>query len=132
MDRMNRPEESGKKRRSREDWTLGHDPSGSSKALQQLLEQQIEQNATAHMPENVREMEAVRIGVPNQVIENVGNVLDRSIMRRKRVEKEVVSKTLQDQDWTFDERIVAGQVLIVPDKLSLERWEVHREPEQDE
>src|SRR4030081_3759899 len=77
-------------------------------------------------------MEPVRIGVPNQVIENVGDVLDWPVMGRKGIEKEIVPKTLQDKERALDERIVARQVQVVPDQLSLERREMHREPKQRE
>src|SRR5258708_7390656 len=77
-------------------------------------------------------MEPVRISIPNQVIENVGDVLDRPIMRRKGIEKEIVPETLQDKERALDERIVARQVLIVPDELPLEGREMHRKPKQRE
>ena len=84
------------------------------------------------MPENVREMEPVRIGVPNQVIKNVGDVLDRPVMRRKRIEKEIMAETLQDQERAFDEWIVMRQILVVPDELPLERGEMDRESQERE
>ena len=123
MDRMNHPEERGKEGCDRNEGTA----TVTDEALQQLGEQQVEQDPAADMPENIREMEAVGIGVPNQVIENVGDVLDRPIMGGEGIEKEIMPERLQDEDRAFDEGIVVGEVLVVPNELALERGEVDRE-----
>ena len=82
------------------------------------------------MPENIREMEPVGVSVPDEVIENVGDVLDRPVMGREGIEEEVMPKALQNQERALDERIVVGQVLIVPDQLTLKGRKVDRESEQ--
>src|SRR5216684_3193201 len=46
-------------------------------------------------------------------------------MGRERVQKQIVSKGLQDQERALDERIVMRQILIVPDALSLQGRRAH-------
>src|SRR6476646_9140350 len=77
-------------------------------------------------------MEAIRIRVPEQIIENVGDVLNGPVMGRKRIEKKVMPKTLQNQERAFDKRIVVREVLVVPDKLPLERRKMNGESRQRE
>jgi hypothetical protein len=72
------------------------------------------------MPEHVREVIAGPIGIPDQVIDGVGDVLDWSVMRGKRVEKEVMTKRLEDQERALDERIITNEELIIPDQLTLQ------------
>jgi hypothetical protein len=75
-------------------------------------------------------MKAVRVGIPNQVVDDVGNVLDGTVVRGKGIDKQVVAKILQNQERTFDKGVIVRQVLIVPNELTLERGEVDSEPEQ--
>src|SRR6267142_6678720 len=84
------------------------------------------------MPKNIREMESVGVGIPDEVIENVGDVLDRTVMGREGIEKEIMSEALQNEERTFDERIVVRQVLVVPNELALEGREVDGESKQHE
>jgi hypothetical protein len=125
---MNHPEKRGKEGGDRNEGTA----TVTDEAFQQSREQQVEQDPTADMPENIREMEAVGIGVPNQVIENVGDVLDRPVMRGEGIEKEIMPERLQDEDRAFDKGIVVRQVLVVPDELALERGEMDRESKKRE
>lgn len=53
-------------------------------------------------------------------------------MRRERIKKEVVAKDLKNEDRTFDEWIILGQILIVPDKLTGERGEAREHPDEDQ
>lgn len=77
-------------------------------------------------------MKAVRIGIPNQVVGDVGNVLDWAVMRGKGIDKQVMAKILQNQKRAFDEGIVVRQILIVPDELSLERRKMNDESQERE
>ena len=77
-------------------------------------------------------MKTVRVGIPNQVVDDVGNVLDWAVVRGKGIDKQVMAKILQNQKRTFDEGVVMRQILIVPDQLALKRWEMDREPKQRE
>ena len=43
---------------------------------------EVPRHAAADVPEDVRDMEASWIGIPKQVIDHVGDVLDRPIMGR--------------------------------------------------
>ena len=53
-------------------------------------------------------------------------------MRGKRIQEEVMSECFQNEKRTFDERIVVRQILIVPDKLTLQGWRANGEPEERE
>jgi hypothetical protein len=77
-------------------------------------------------------MKPVRVGIPKQVVDDVRNVLDRPIVGRKGIDEQVMPKILQEQKRAFDEGVVVRQVLIVPNKLSLERREVDRETQERE
>src|SRR5438552_9726721 len=46
-------------------------------------------------------------------------------MGRERVQKQIVPKSLQDQERTLNERIVVRQILIVPDALPLHGRRAH-------
>ena len=61
-----------------------------------LPEKEVEKNSARDMPKDVRQMITVGVGVPEKVIEHVGDVLDRAIMGREGLEQEVMSKRLQD------------------------------------
>ena len=75
-------------------------------------------------------MESVGVGIPHEVIENIGDVLDRPVMGREGIEKEIMPEALQNEERAFDERIVVRQVLVVPNELALEGREVDGESEQ--
>ena len=51
-------------------------------------------------------------------------------MRRKRIQKKMVPKGLQNQERTLDERIVSRQILIVPHERPLQRRRAHGEPNE--
>ena len=55
-------------------------------------------------------MVAGGVGVPNPVIENVGDGLDWTIVPAKRSGKEIVAERFRDQKRALDERIVAREV----------------------
>ena len=84
------------------------------------------------MEQDVRQMEAVGIGVPEKIIQDEGGVLDRSIMPGEGVEKKMVAEGLEDQDRTFDERIIARQILIIPHQLPLEGGHSYNEADKRE
>ena len=52
-------------------------------------------------------MKSVKAPVPEQVIEHVGNVLNRPVMAGIRFREEALPKNLQDEQGAFDERISA-------------------------
>ena len=70
-------------------------------------------------------MVSVGLGVPNQVIENVGDVLQGPIVPGVGIGKEIMAERFQNQERALDQRIVPGQIEIVPDELPLERGDVH-------
>ena len=77
-------------------------------------------------------MKPVRVGIPNQVVDDIGNVLDGAVVRGKGIDKEVMPKILQNQKRAFDEGVVVRQILIVPNELTLQRREVDRESQERE
>src|SRR3982074_1444053 len=70
-------------------------------------------------------MEAEFVRIPKKVISEVGDVLDRPVMRGKGIEKQVVAQRFQDQEWALDERIIEREILIIPDALSLQGRRSH-------
>jgi hypothetical protein len=77
-------------------------------------------------------MVSVTVGIPNEVIENVRDVLERPVVPGVGIGKEVMAECFQNKERTFDKRIVASQVKIVPKKLALERWKVDASTEENE
>ena len=54
-------------------------------------------------------MKAVDVGVPEEIIDDEGEILDRSIVCGVEVEKQVVTKRFEDEERTLDERVVSNQ-----------------------
>src|SRR2546423_12436379 len=77
-------------------------------------------------------MKPVGVVIPNQIVDDVRNVLDWPVVGRKGIDKEVMAKIFQNQKWALDEGIVVRQILIVPNELPLQRGEVHREAHERE
>ena len=46
-------------------------------------------------------------------------------MGRERIQKQIVSKGLEDQERTLNERVIMRQILIVPDALPLQGRRAH-------
>jgi hypothetical protein len=71
------------------------------------------------------------IGIPDQIIDDVGDSLDRPVMAPERVRKEKMPKCFRDEHRTLDEWIVAREVEIVPEQLPVESRSSGTDPEQD-
>jgi len=71
--------------------------------------------------ENIAEMEPGWIRIPERVIQHVGQILDRPVVTRERVEKEIVPERFQCEERALYEWIVSGEVNVIPDELSLDR-----------
>src|SRR5881394_909663 len=65
-------------------------------------------------------METELVRIPKKIVENEGDILDRPIMGGERIQKQIMPKSLQDQERTLDQRVVVRQVLVVPDTLALQ------------
>jgi hypothetical protein len=46
--------------------------------------------------QNVSEVKAVGVGVPNKVIEEIGDILNWPVMARKRLQKKIMPEAFQD------------------------------------
>jgi hypothetical protein len=57
---------------------------------------------------------------PEIVVRHVGDILDGPIVDGIGIEKEIMSKCLEDQKRTLNEWIPRCEILIVPEKRSLE------------
>ncbi len=90
------------------------------------MEQKVEQNAAAGVQEHVREMKSELVRIPKEIVEDEGNVLNRAIMGRERIQEQIVTEGFRDQEWALDEWIVARQILIVPNPRSLQGGQVHQ------
>jgi hypothetical protein len=66
-------------------------------------------------------MVASRVGVPKEIIDDVRDVLDRPVVRRIRIEKQMMAKRFQDKKRTFYERVSGGEVAVIPNELALKR-----------
>src|ERR1044071_10396034 len=84
------------------------------------------------MQDDIRDVEPPCVRVPEKIIDHVGDVLDRPVMRRKGVEEEIVPKRFQNQQWTFDKWIIAGQISVIPNTFALYRWSVDDERRSEE
>ena len=77
-------------------------------------------------------MKAIGVGVPEEVIEHVGHVLDWPVMHRERIQEQMMPKRFEDEDGAADERIVPGEKGVIPDQLARERREVNRQTKQSQ
>ncbi len=69
------------------------------------------------MEQNIRQVKAKSIVIPQPVIKHVGDILDWPVMDRERIKEEVMSETLENKKGTLDEGIVTREIIVVPDKL---------------
>src|SRR5689334_2546158 len=67
-------------------------------------------------------MKAEFVRVPKEIIQNKRDILNGAIVNREGVKKQMVAKRFQDQERTFNKRIVAREVTVVPYALALEGW----------
>ena len=84
------------------------------------------------MQQNVGEMKTGGVGVPKVIIGHEGEVLDRPIMRRVGIEKEVVPERFEREQRTFDEWVVVREVIVVPYRLSLQSGQMHEKADSRE
>jgi hypothetical protein len=77
-------------------------------------------------------MVAVRIGVPNQVIEDIRDSLDGPVVAGEGIGEEVMAECFRNQERTLDKRIVSRQVEIVPEQWSLQGGNVHTGAKQNQ
>jgi hypothetical protein len=71
------------------------------------------------MPEKIGEVIPKGVRIPQKIIERIGDVLDRSIVRESW--RKEMPEGFQNKERTFDKRVVADEELVVPNQLSLER-----------
>ena len=88
-------------------------------------QEKIEQNSTDCVQQDIGEVKSISVIVPKEVIEGKRKVLDRTIVRGIGIEKEIMPKRLQDQQWAFNKWIVVGEIDIIPDQLAGEGWGVN-------
>ena len=99
--------------------------------LEQTLQQKIKHDAAAYVPEKIGEMIPIWVGVPDQVIKKIGDVLHRAIVRRGSIECEKMPERFRDEQRTFDQRVVADEPGIIPYELALKRRETGGRPEDE-
>src|SRR4029077_10164736 len=66
-------------------------------------------------------MEPGWVRIPEKVIQHVGQILDRPVVTRVRVEKEIVPERFESEERAFYEWIISGEENVVPDESSLDR-----------
>jgi hypothetical protein len=62
-------------------------------------------------------VKAIGVIIPKKIIRDEGKVLDGTVMGRKRIKKKVMSKSLENKEWTLDQGVIAREIAIIPDKL---------------
>src|SRR6266550_8153552 len=60
------------------------------------------------------------VRIPEKVIQHVGQILDRPVVTRERIEKEIVPERFESEERAFYEWIISGEANVVPDELSLD------------
>src|SRR5438045_9639039 len=60
------------------------------------------------------------VRVPKKVIEHVREILDRPVVTRERIEKEIVPERFESEKRAFYEWIISGVDNVVPDDPSLD------------
>ena len=77
-------------------------------------------------------MKAELIRIPEKVIENIRNILDRPIMRGQGVEEQKVTERFRNQNRALNKRIVVRQILIIPNPLALQSGRMNQNRNGDE
>src|SRR5437016_10429171 len=72
------------------------------------------------------------VRVPKKVIEHVGKILDRPVVTRERIEKEIVPGRFESDKGAIYERIISGEGNVVPDEASLNRGQSDDEADGSE
>ena len=72
------------------------------------------------MEEQIGEMKTKGVGMPEKIVGDEREILHRSIMPGKGIGKEVMPKDLEREQWALDEGAVAGEKVVIPDKLTRE------------
>ena len=79
------------------------------------------------MPEDVGKVIAIGLSVPNQIVEDVREILHRTVMTSKRIEVEIVPEYLERKNRASKKWVITHQVAIVPDQIALETGQVDEE-----
>jgi hypothetical protein len=69
--------------------------------------------------QRIGEVESKFVGVPKEIIKDERDILNRSVVGRERIQKQVVAERFQNKERTFNERVVAREILVVPNSLAL-------------
>ena len=100
--------------------------------FEEANQQKVEQETAAHVPEQTRQVITERVRVPDEIVEEVGDVLDRPVMRGGTVESEIMAERFRKKERTLDERIVPDQRGVIPNQLSGKSGDVHRNAKDGE
>jgi hypothetical protein len=90
-----------------------------------LPQEKIKKNSTRPMQKHVGQMKSELVRIPKEVVDDEGDILDGAVMGRQRIQKQIMAERFGNKDWTFNERIVVRQILIVPDPLPLQSGRVY-------
>lgn len=116
MNGMNNPEQRDPKRRApgkaRMDYLI---VATSVEDWENSAKQQIKQKPAPDMENNIGQVITINIASPNEVIEAVGDVLDRTVVSRGGIEKKMVAERFEGEKGTFDHRVLANEIIVVPD-----------------
>jgi hypothetical protein len=69
--------------------------------------------------QRIGEVESKFVGVPKEIIKDERDILNGSVVGRERIQKQVVAERFQNKERTFNERVVAREILVVPNSLAL-------------
>jgi hypothetical protein len=70
--------------------------------------------------QRIGEVESKFVGVPKEIIKDERDILNRSIMGGERIQKQVMAERFENKEWTLNERIVAREIMVVPNPLALQ------------
>src|SRR5437016_4109532 len=71
-------------------------------------------------------MVTIGFSMPKQIIKDVREILDRTIMAGKRVEIKIVPEDLERKNWAAKKWVITHQITIVPNQVPLETGKVHQ------
>ena len=83
---------------------------GVAERGEQLFQQQIEKQTARDVQEEIGQMKAVQVAVPEEIIGDKGEILGRPIMRSVGIEKEIMTERFENEERTFDERVVSDEI----------------------
>jgi len=94
---------------------------GGTQTGQQPAQEQEQEETAEAVEQNIGAVVSHRAAAPQPVVKHIGPVLNRAVVGRERIEKEVVPEDFESEDGAAEKWIFADEVEIVPDQVAAQR-----------